>query len=270
MRELALVDTHVHCLPGLDDGPAHSQAAVLGLEAAVRAGVKQLVATPHWYPGLYTATQQDVALAHQGLLAAMGDRPSPELRIAREYLLCEELLELAEAEPLATIGSGYVLVELGMRLPAALRAVTFGLRSRGYRLIIAHPERCPQLVEESDDREWLLAEGCLFQLTRPSLMGDYGPDFEKAAARLLQLGAAHLLASDSHCQTKQEWPLLEGRRFVADRWGEQLAFNLAEDWPLRLIAGQALDTLELGEEVRRLAAAGRRNPLAHLFSGLWR
>ena len=270
MRELALTDTHAHCLPGLDDGPTHMAATLAALEMAAQAGVRRLVATPHWYPGLYKATTQEVQLAYEAVLEALGDKPHPELIVAREYLLCDELLELADKEPLATIGAGYVLIELGMRIPASLKTVVFGLRSRGYNLILAHPERCPQLVEEDDDRNWLLAQGCLFQLTQPSLMGDFGREFGDAAARLLKLGAAHLLASDAHCQLRGEWSLLTARRYLADHWGEELAFHLTEDWPQQLVEGKALDTLALGEQVRSLTRSRRRNLFTRLFAGLWR
>ncbi|MGH9518157.1 MAG: CpsB/CapC family capsule biosynthesis tyrosine phosphatase, partial [Terriglobales bacterium] len=41
------VDTHLHLLPGLDDGPATMEAALEAAEVAIADGVVAVVATPH-------------------------------------------------------------------------------------------------------------------------------------------------------------------------------------------------------------------------------
>ncbi|MGQ9533327.1 MAG: tyrosine-protein phosphatase [Desulfotomaculales bacterium] len=58
-----MTDLHVHLLPGLDDGPADTAAAVALLGALVAEGVRAAVATPHVVRGLYEPRPETVRAA---------------------------------------------------------------------------------------------------------------------------------------------------------------------------------------------------------------
>ena len=48
-----MIDIHTHCLPGIDDGPATAEEALMMLRLFVAEGVRHVVATPHAYPGRF-------------------------------------------------------------------------------------------------------------------------------------------------------------------------------------------------------------------------
>ena len=51
-----IVDVHCHVLPGLDDGSKSMEETLEMLRAAVRAGVTDIIATPHFKGGRHNAS----------------------------------------------------------------------------------------------------------------------------------------------------------------------------------------------------------------------
>ena len=81
-----------------------------------------------------------------------------------------------------------------LRLPEILR----DLEIRGYRVILAHPERAEPMQRSPDRMRDIIGRGALVQLTAGSFVGDHGPAARRTAPLLLAGGAAHFLASDAH------------------------------------------------------------------------
>ncbi len=255
-----MVDTHSHCLPGVDDGPDSQARALEMLRLASSAGVTTLLATPHFYPGLHEPAPELVQRAFDDLVAAAADAtPELQLSLAREVMVTELPFDQLQPHLLCSLPSPLVLIELPLSVPKALRQLVFELRTRGYTLVLAHPERCPELVESETELEWLLRQGVVFQLTAPSLLGAYGKQVQAAALQLLNSGYAHCLASDAH-SPQAAWPLVAARRFLEARFGPALADCLVRTWPARLLAGESLAVWDLSDEVRRLAAEARPAP----------
>ena len=80
----------------------------------------------------------------------------------------------------------------------------------------------------------LVERGMLVQLTAASLDGRLGPGAQKTARRLLELGLAHLLASDAHAPDLRQIGMSAAARAVGD---EDLARWLTEDVPAAIVAG---------------------------------
>jgi protein-tyrosine phosphatase len=196
----AVIDLHTHILPGLDDGPANLPAAVAVAEVAFHGGTRTVAATPHLredHPrvrpeelaGHVAALEEELRARGIGLQVV----PGAEVDLDRADELDDS--ELAQAT-LAANGRD-LLVEapyhsLGGELPDRLHAVA----GRGFRVTIAHPERCPDLAGDLDLLGELVEEGMLVQVTSRSL--DKGGGIGKAAATVLERGWCHVLASDAH------------------------------------------------------------------------
>jgi protein-tyrosine phosphatase len=106
---------------------------------------------------------------------------------------------------------------LNLVLAEAERAEEAGLQP-----VLAHPERCadivadPQRVARFRERGWLVA------LNAMSLDGRHGPNARETAWRLLELGFADLVASDSHRASRP--PQLDwAYELVAARLGAERA-----------------------------------------------
>jgi protein-tyrosine phosphatase len=79
--------------------------------------------------------------------------------------------------------------------------------------------------------------GTLIQLTAASIDGRLGPPPQKTGLRLLELGLAHLLASDAHAPTVRQVGMSAAVQVIGD---EPLAHWLTEDVPAAIVAGTDL------------------------------
>ena len=121
--------------------------------------------------------------------------------------------------------------------PAGLEETVYGLGLRGFVAIVAHPERNREV--QSDPRR--LAEavrlGALVQVTAASLDGRIGRSSQKAAMRLLELGLAHVLASDAHTPEIREAGLADAVDAIGD---DALTRFLTLEAPTAIVAGETL------------------------------
>jgi protein-tyrosine phosphatase len=99
-----------------------------------------------------------------------------KIEAAAEYYIDDRFMEWVEAdEPFLTIGDKYLLVETGfLNEPIYLREVLFKLRLKGYKPILAHPERYLYLQTKPEKLEELFDSGVYLQLNAMSLGGYYG------------------------------------------------------------------------------------------------
>jgi protein-tyrosine phosphatase len=65
-------------------------------------------------------------------------------------------------------------------------------------VVLAHPERYPQLQRDPDRVFRLVEQGVLLQVTTACIAGLFGKSMQKLAQRWLQQGVVHVLSSDAH------------------------------------------------------------------------
>lgn len=132
-----------------------------------------------------------------------------ELNAAAEYYLDEELVKKIENnKPLLTFGNKYLLFETNfMTEPMNLKEFIFLATTKGYKLVLAHPERYLYLQSDFSKAEDLLNRGILFQLNISSISGHYSKAAQTIAQKLIDKGWVHLLGSD--CHNLQHIQLLE-------------------------------------------------------------
>ncbi len=121
--------------------------------------------------------------------------------------------------------------------PAGLEETVYRLTLRGFVPVLAHPER-NRAVQSSPRR---LADavrmGALVQLTAASLDGRIGRSAQNGARRLLELGFAHVLASDAHTPDIREAGLAAAAAAVGD---DRLAHYLTTGAPTAIVAGETV------------------------------
>lgn len=190
-------DLHCHVLPGLDDGARDFADAIAMARQAQDDGIAAICATPH------IRADHDVRIAElparrARLVAAVAQAgcatqvlPGGEVSVnALGYLDDDEL----SAVTLGGSGTWILLEPANGPLDDRLDAAVEDLRVRGFRALIAHPERhpAPDLVARL---RRLTAAGALVQCTAAFLTDrSAGPTMHALAGA----GVLHVLGSDSH------------------------------------------------------------------------
>ena len=196
-----MIDLHCHVLPGIDDGPETMDGAIELARMAVAQGTSVLVATPHvTYDHMHNTSDRILAAVEEVNRALRKQRIDVMVLPGAEVAL-ERAGELDDAELAALrLGGGpWLLVECpmfagGMGVDGQLHA----LASRGNRIVLAHPERCPVFQTDLTRLERLVDGGMLGQITASSLTGQFGRTVERISKDMVDRGLIHIAASDAH------------------------------------------------------------------------
>lgn len=210
---LPFIDIHSHLLPGLDDGVQTFEEAETVILQFQKLGYKKLITTPHVMSDFFKNSNDIILSKHQELTQYLLRKEiNIEIQPSGEYYLDEELIKKIETNaPLLTFGKNYLLFETNfMNEPLNLKEFIFLATTKGYKLILAHPERYLFIQSNFSKAEDLLNRGVLFQLNISSISGYYSKAAQVVAQRLIDNGWIHLLGSD--CHNLQHIQLLEETR----------------------------------------------------------
>ncbi len=242
---LPLVDLHCHLLAGLDDGPRTDEDALDMCRIAHAEGTRMVAALAHQNER-WSAVTPEIIRAAVGRLSAALRRAGLDLAVfpCAEVTASPDLESLWDAGRLLSVADrgAYLLVEMPHGLFVDLRPAARALRRRGVRLILAHPERQPELLHEPGAIEALIGEGCLVQVSSQSVTDPASPSDRRALRGWVRRGCVHLLGSDGHSPRKRR-PLLAAAcrqvaawagAAVADRVGSTNGAAVLGGLPLRL------------------------------------
>jgi protein-tyrosine phosphatase len=215
---MGAIDLHGHFLPGIDDGPPDLPAALAMARAADADGTEAIVATSH-VSDRYPNRPADLAgalgaLRGQVEAEGLAVRVLPGAEIALTQI---PLLDDSQLADLALGGGPYLLVESPLSSAAGdFEVIMFDLLDRGFRLVLAHPERCPAFQRSPDRLRRLAVAGVLSSVTAGSLTGVFGGRVRAFTLRLLADRLVHNVASDAH-DADQRPPALRSCLERADR-----------------------------------------------------
>ena len=194
-------DIHSHLLPNLDDGVRSFEQAeeiILRFQAL---GYSKLITTPHVMSDAYRNTNTDILARLQELRDHLQQKNiNMQIEAAAEYYLDEDLYRrLEENDSLLTFGDKYLLFEMNfLTEPFNLRDFVFLAATRGYKPVLAHPERYLFLQQNLEKAEDLINRGVLFQLNTSSFTGYYSKPVQATAQKLVEKKWVHMLGSDCH------------------------------------------------------------------------
>lgn len=195
-------DIHCHILPGIDDGAEDLDTALAMAQAAVKAGFKTVIATPHYETYCFENTR-DVVLVQVAEFQSALDREGILLQVqpGSEVMLGPEIPKLLAQQRLMTLRDEgrQLLVELPLQtFPLWAEAVLYEIQLQGIQTVLAHPERYQWLDSKLD---WLYEykeKGGLVQGNLGSLIGKYGRSAEKKARLMIREDLADFWGSDAH------------------------------------------------------------------------
>jgi protein-tyrosine phosphatase len=233
----SVIDLHCHVLAGIDDGPTTIEGSVALARAALAAGTRTIVATPHvsWkYRNdantiVRLVAEANVAFAAAGLPVEVV--AGAEIAITRvPDLAPEELSVLALGEgPWLLIECPFSSVAVG------LDTMLLDLQDEGHRIVLAHPERCPAFHRDPRMLEALVDAGVLTSITAGALVGRFGGTVQRFALGLVEGELVHNVASDAH-SADQRRPGMAAEL-------DQAGFSPLADWltsavPAAILAGR--------------------------------
>jgi protein-tyrosine phosphatase len=195
-----LVDLHSHILPGVDDGAPDMETSIAMARTAVADGIRIMVATPH-VSFEYELDPMDVGRRVGELNLALARRELPLAVLPGGEIALTRLSALEPGElRMLSLGAGpYLLVETPYAGAAPfLEDVVFDLELRGFRTILAHPERCAMFENDRDRLARLVERGVICSVNAGSMAGQFGRRVRDFAVHLFRAGLVHSVASDAH------------------------------------------------------------------------
>lgn len=195
------VDIHSHLLPGIDDGAKNMDETIALLQKMSSYGIKHFITTPHVLGNVYPNTpkiiQQQLQLVQDEFLKR--NLTDFSIQAAAEYMIDERFMDILEKDPLLTLKDNFVLVEMSYYSPPLqLYDALFQMQLKGYKPILAHPERYFSYHHDFRSYYKLKTAGCLFQLNLLSLTEHYGKYVQNIAKKLLRENLYDFVGSDTH------------------------------------------------------------------------
>jgi len=235
-----LADTHVHLLAGLDDGPPTADVALAMCRMLVAEGARHATALAHQNHHYPDNSADRLRAAAAALAADLAAKQIPlSVYPTGEVMLAPTVVEDWQAGRLLSVGDRgqWLLVEMPHEgfvdaLPAA-----GALRALGVRLIVAHAERYPELLDDPDLTAKWIAAGCLIQVTARALADPWEPGMEQALKRWVEGGFVHLLGSDGHGLDRRQPILAAGFARLAEWAGRAAAERIASLWGVAVLQG---------------------------------
>jgi protein-tyrosine phosphatase len=251
-----MIDLHSHILHGLDDGARTLEESLAMARLAVADGITVIAATPHSPASTACLIYEPAVIRARTsrLVAALAAEQIALQVVVGTEIACEPVMaeKLARGTLLPYAGTRTVLLEPPWgRLPANFATAVFTLQLAGYRVLLAHPERLPDVQDDPNVLVPLVERGVLVQLTAQALTGGQGEYMRELAETLLTHGLVHVLASDAHGPPPRRTPALAyARQRATALVGEAVATALVLDTPRALLDGLAV-TPPLPQRVSR-------------------
>jgi len=225
-----LVDIHCHLLAGLDDGPRTDDDALAMCRMAYEEGTRLISATAHQSETWPEVTPERIRRATRRLQLQLA-----EAQIELSVFPCGEVMVHPELEESCAVGrlltiadaGRYLLVEMPHHLYVNLGGMVESLCATGVRPILAHPERCPDLLHGSGEIEGLIEAGCLVQVSTHSITEPGSRRDERALRSWFERDIPHVLGSDGHSPRRRP-PRIRAAYERVTRWaGSDVADRVA-------------------------------------------
>lgn len=239
-QKIGFVDTHLHLLPGLDDGPDAIETTLEMAELMIADGTTHATVTHHanfqfsFDPPRVRKLCGEVQQLVDSRLQIM---PGCELHLTYENV------QAALRQPLDfTLNeSKYLLVEFPEYFEQnAMEGALQQLRAAGLTPVLAHPERNPVFQQHLDVLVRYLCLGCVSQVTASSFTGRFGKRAQQMAKDLLEQEMVHVVASDGHSPRQRSPRLSEAAQAIAELAGEDVAHAVTSGNPWAIVQDQPL------------------------------
>ncbi len=225
-----LVDVHCHLLAGLDDGPRTDDEALEMCRVAYAAGTRIISAGAH-QNDTYPENHADRLRQAAARLAQQVQREKLALTVypSAEVMVSPEMADDWESGKLLSIADQkqYLLVEYPHGQFVDIGQMVERFRAMGLRFILAHPERCPELLYDEDRLHELIRAGCLVQVSAASITRPQRREDEKRLRHWFRSELVHLLGSDGHDLRRRRPEMADAYQQLVNWIGQAIADRIA-------------------------------------------
>lgn len=197
-----MTDVHSHILFGIDDGSRTISESIELLKKLKSVGFNNVILTPHFildstYNSNYEA---NIKIYNELKERLISENIDINIYLGNEIFIDKNVPTLLEKNIITSLnGTKYVLVEFPMHNKLLnIEDILYEIRSKGYEVVIAHPERYDAFKEDYSIVDTLREDGFLFQSNYSSILGYYGKESIKLLKYMLKRHYIDFLGTDIH------------------------------------------------------------------------
>lgn len=193
-------DIHCHIVPGVDDGSPDASTSADIIEQMQTLGISRIIASPHVTLNTFENDLSTITPAMAELQQEL-DRRGNTIKVSHsaEYRIDELFARRLEKGDIMSLPEGFLLIENSfMQEPWNIDQLVFDLQVKGFRPILAHPERYTYYFNRKNRYAELHNAGLMFQINLLSLAGLYGKGERKIAEHLIEQGFVDFIGTDIH------------------------------------------------------------------------
>ena len=190
-------DVHSHLLPGIDDGATDMTQSTLYIQSLKELGFKKLICTPHIFKDVYENSAETIfPVLDRVKSTLLQSNINIEIDAAAEYMADGTF---TATEGLLTLPGNYILIEMSyLSETPNIDQIIFDLQIKGYKVILAHPERYKFYHRNKERYQRFKDMGCFLQLNLLSVLGYYGKDVKLMADHLIKSDLYDFAGTDLH------------------------------------------------------------------------
>ena len=165
-------------------------------------GFNSIVLTPHYIEDSSFKANNNLKLQKLEILKEelLKNNIDVNLFLGNEIFINESINELIINKEIRSINNTrYILIELPFNNQILnLDDYLYELKLKGYKIIIAHPERYTYFKDNYEEARKLYDSGVLFQVNYGSIIGQYGSSSLKLVKKLLKDDMVDFISTDIH------------------------------------------------------------------------
>ena len=197
-----MTDVHSHILFGIDDGSRTISESIELLKKLKSVGFNNVILTPHFIlDSTYNSNyESNIKIYNELKERLINENIDINIYLGNEIFIDKNVPTLLEKNIITSLnGTKYVLVEFPMHNKLLnIEDILYEIRSKGYEVVIAHPERYDAFKEDYSIVDTLREDGFLFQSNYSSILGYYGKDSIKLLKYMLKRHYIDFLGTDIH------------------------------------------------------------------------
>jgi len=191
----------------MDDGSPTLGESIKMLQQAQKLGITTIFATPHYQENIFELESMEKNFLQ---VAEKAREYGITLKMGSEVYINPFVDKLVKENKFLMLNrSSYILIELPYEsIPLYTLETIYKLQLQRISVIIAHPERNMNLLQDFSKYVGLLQRGCLMQVDIGSIVGVYGKAVEEYSKKLIKRKMVHFVASDAHfAKDYEQWYL---------------------------------------------------------------
>lgn len=204
-----MIDTHSHILYGIDDGSRNIEESINIIKSYNEIGIKNIILTPHYINETsYVSPKDNNIKLLNNLKQVLQERKiDTNLYLGNEIYIDKNIEELLKKKQISSLNdTKYLLIELPMSgKKEGYYDIFLDLINKGYKVVLAHPERYKSFQEDFERIYELVDIGVLFQCNLGSIVGEYGTSAKKVMKQMIREDLIFMIGTDVHRYKKYDY-----------------------------------------------------------------